>query len=124
MAYAQAGDVTGRWGQGRDGRGEETTDLITIRLGHAERRTDRGLKRRGLTTLADRITADLTDVEDVKQVEAEAVLRLVRNPDGYLSENDGDYGYMLRQDLNSGKLEILPEEWEALGVYEATGFFI
>jgi Phage protein Gp19/Gp15/Gp42 len=43
------------------------------------------------------------------------VLRLVRNPEGYLSETDGDYTYMLRQDLASGKLDLLPEDWETLG---------
>jgi len=76
----------------------------------------RGLKRRGLTTLAARITADLTDEEDVKRVESDVVLRLVRNPEGYFSETDGDDTYMLRQDLASGKLELLPEDWETLGV--------
>ncbi len=43
------------------------------------------------------------------------VLRLVRNPEGYLSDTDGDYTYMLRQDLASGKLDLLPEDWETLG---------
>jgi hypothetical protein len=70
----------------------------------------------GLTTLAARITADLTDEEDVKRVESDVVLRLVRNPEGYVSETDGDDTYMLRQDLASGKLELLPEDWETLGV--------
>jgi len=49
-------------------------------------------------------------------VESDVVLRLVRNPEGYLSETVGDYTYMLRQYLASGKLELLPEDWETLGV--------
>ena len=49
-------------------------------------------------------------------MESDVVLRLVRNPEGYFSETDGDDTYMLRQDLASGKLELLPEDWETLGV--------
>jgi hypothetical protein len=121
MAYASSSDVTSRWA--RTPTAEETT-LITTRLADVERMIERGLKRRGLGTLAERIADDLTDVEDVKQVEADAVLRLVRNPEGYLSETDGDYTYMLRQDLASGVLELFPRDWEALGVYDSAGFFI
>ena len=50
------------------------------------------------------------------QVEADAVLRLVRNPDGVCVWTDGNYTYMFRQDLANGKLEILAAEWETLGV--------
>ena len=56
-------------------------------------------------------------------MESDVVLCLVRNPEGYVSETDGDDTYTLRQDLASGKLELLPEDWETLGVYGATGFF-
>jgi hypothetical protein len=122
MTYADASDVTVRWGKSEVD--DELTALIEVRLADVERLIERGLKRRGLTTLAARIAADLTDVEDVKQVEADSVLRLVRNPDGYLSETDGDYAYMLKQELASGKLELFPEDWEALGVFDASGMFI
>ena len=57
-----------------------------------------------------------TTYADVIQIEADAVLRLVRNPDGYLSETDGNYTYMLRQDISSGTLEVLPGDWEILGL--------
>lgn len=122
MAYADAADVTVR--SGKADTEPEILALIDQRIQDVERMIERGLKRRGLGTLAARITAELTDVEDIKQVEADAVLRLVRNPDGFLSETDGDYTYMLRQDLASGVLELLPADWQALGVYDATGFFI
>ena len=105
MPYAAASDVATRLGRTLT---TEETSLVSARLEDVERLIERGLKRRGLTTLAARITADLTDEEDVKQVESDVVLRLVRNPEGYLSETDGDYTYMLRQDLASGKLELLP----------------
>ena len=56
------------------------------------------------------------DVNDVKQVESDAVLRLARNPEGYLSESDGSYTYQFRHDLSTGSLSILPNEWLTLGV--------
>lgn len=118
MAHADAADVTVRWGKAADDVDDETTALIEVRLGDVERM----IKRR-IPDLDDQITDETIDVEDVKQVEADAVLRLVRNPEGYLSETDGNYTYMLKQELASGKLEILPEEWEILGV-TSNGMFV
>jgi Phage protein Gp19/Gp15/Gp42 len=46
------------------------------------------IKRR-IKDLDAQVTAATIDVEDLKQVEAEVVLRLVRNPDGYSTESDG-----------------------------------
>ena len=66
--------------------------------------------------LADQIEDETIDVEDVKQVEAEAVLRSVRNPDGYASETDGTYAYTFSRELASGKLQILPDDWAVLGI--------
>ena len=45
-------------------------------------------------------------------IEAEAVYRVVRNPEGLYSEQDGQYGYQ----LSAGRLPTtasasLPEEW-------------
>lgn len=114
MAYAEVSDVTARWA--RTATDEEST-LITTRLADVERM----IKRR-IPDLDD-LVGDTIAEEDVKQVEADAVLRLVRNPEGYLSETDGDYTYMLRQDMATGRLSILPEEWEILGLL-STGMFV
>lgn len=108
MAYASASDVTARWARTPT---DEEAALIDVRLEDAER-----LIRRRIPDLDDRVDAGTLLEEDVIQVEAEAVLRLVRNPEGYLSESDGDYTYMLRQDVSTGRLEILSEEWEILGI--------
>lgn len=105
--FATAADVAVRLG--REATTEETL-LIEARLGDVERKI-----RRRIKDLDDRISAGTTDVEDVKQVEADAVVRLVRNPEGYLQETDGNYSYMLSREMASGKLEILDEEWAALG---------
>lgn len=115
MAYASATDVTVRWA--RSATTEETA-LINVRLADVER-----MILRRIPTLAAQIAANTVNVEDVKQVEADAVLRLVRNPEGYLSESDGNYTYMMQQDLATGRLEILPEEWDILGV-RASGMFV
>jgi hypothetical protein len=108
MALATASDVTVRWAKTPD---TDTLNLIEVRLDDVERM----LKRR-VPLLLDLADADEDYLADVVQIEADAVLRLVRNPDGYLSETDGNYTYMLRQDLSSGTLEVLDTDWDVLGV--------
>jgi len=105
---ASAQDVENRWV--RELSDEETT-LVETRLADAER-----MIRRRVQDLDAKISAGDIDEEDVKQVEAEAVLRLLRNPEGFTQESDGNYTYQLSQRLASGRLEILDEEWEMLGV--------
>ncbi|SHS98080.1 Phage protein Gp19/Gp15/Gp42 [Mycobacteroides abscessus subsp. abscessus] len=117
-AYATASDVAARWGKAVADLDPEIVALIEVRLGDVERMIKRRIK-----DLDAQIDADKVDVEDVKQVESDAVLRLARNPEGYMSESDGNYTYMLRSDLSSGKLEILADEWETLGV-SASGMFV
>ncbi|WP_158169976.1 Gp19/Gp15/Gp42 family protein [Mycolicibacterium smegmatis] len=108
MPYATPSDVAARLGRELT---EQETSLVSTRLEDAER-----MILRKIPDLADKISAGDIDVADVKQVEAEAVLRLVRNPEGYASEQDGTYGYTFSRDLASGKLEITREEWEMLGL--------
>jgi Phage protein Gp19/Gp15/Gp42 len=88
LTYAAATDVATRLGRTL---ATEEIALVEQRLEDVERRI---LRR--VPELADKITADGIDAEDVKQVEADVVLRLVRNPDGYASEtgaNNPDIGY-------------------------------
>lgn len=66
-----------------------------------------------------RTTRDIGEA-DVVDIEADAVLRVVRNPDGCLSQTGDGYAYQLQSDLSSGKLTITDEEWEILGVKPAT----
>lgn len=108
MAYASASDVTARWARTPT---EDEITLITVRLEDVER-----LIRRRIPDLDAKVSSEEIIEDDLIQVEAEAVLRLVRNPEGYLSETDGDYTYMLRNDIATGRLEILSSEWEMLGV--------
>lgn len=106
--YATPTDVSARLGR------ELTTDeitLVSVRLEDVERKI-----RRRIPDLDDRVTNGDIAEDDLVQVEAEALLRLIRNPDGYLSETDGSYSYMFSQSLASGQLTITPEEWQTLGV--------
>jgi hypothetical protein len=109
MAYATVDDVAVRWS--RDLSCEEKR-LVQVRLDDVER-----LIRRRIPNLDDRLTDGLVDVEDVVQVEADAVLRLARNPEGYVSETDGNYTYQLSKDLATGRLSISSDEWATLGVF-------
>jgi hypothetical protein len=71
---------------------------------------------RRIPDLAAKVTADDVDIDDVIQVEADVVLRLVRNPEGYRSESDGTYTYEFNTAMASGKLEITREDWITLGL--------
>src|SRR5690606_18180102 len=44
------------------------------------------------------------------------VMRVIRNPDGFTQECDGNYSYTISRDVASGLLEVLPNEWSLLGV--------
>lgn len=110
MALASVEDVVARLGKPLDDEGLEL--LVETRLGDAERIL---IKR--IPDLLDRATDDPDGfAKDVIRVEAEMVLRLVRNPDGYSQESDGNYSYAIYQQVASGKLEVFPDEWDLLGV--------
>lgn len=109
--YATYSDVQTRLGR------TLTTDeqtLVTARLADVERR----IKRR-INDLDDKVTAGTIDIEDVIQVEADTVLRLVRNPAGLYSETDGNYSYQFDTEMASGRLEITDEDWNTLGVRQS-----
>lgn len=115
MAYATASDVAVRWA--RTPTVEETA-LIEVRLNDVDR-----MIRRRIPDLDDLIASGDVDVDSVVQVESEAVLRVIRNPEGFVSETDGNYTYQYSQNTSAGSLTILPEEWALLGV-SAGGTFM
>lgn len=116
MAYAAAADVQAVLGRTLT---TEETALVERRLAQVER-----MILRRIPDLAAQIDAGDLDEADVIDIEAEAVLRLVRNPEGYASESDGTYSYQFDRNAASGKLEILPEEWERLGIKPSRMFSI
>ncbi|KMO68896.1 Gp19/Gp15/Gp42 family protein [Mycolicibacterium obuense] len=113
--YAAVADVEELWAQ-------EFTDaertLVERRLAQAERTI-----RRRISDLDDR-AAEPDYRADLIDIESDVVLRVIRNPDGYQSEQDGEYGYRFHPEAASGKLEITDEEWRTLGAGTSLGMFV
>jgi hypothetical protein len=72
--------------------------------------------RARIPDLDDKITDGDVLLDVVIMVEANVVVRLMRNPDGFIAESDGNYSYQKSGKLASGALEILDHEWSLLGV--------
>ena len=72
--------------------------------------------RQRITDLDDRIDDDVTFVDILVEIEADAVARVIKNPSGLLSEQDGDYMYTRDRSMASGSLRLTDEEWSRLGV--------
>lgn len=115
MPHAAAADVAALLA--RELTPEETA-MVERRLAQVER-----MILRRIPNLDTKLDDGDIDHADVVDIEADAVTRVVRNPEGLLSENDGTYGYQFDRDISSGKLEILPEEWKILGVSAPRGMF-
>lgn len=107
MAYAQASDVSARLG--RPLTDDEVTQVNTL-LGDVEL----AIKAR-IPDLADKVE-DEDYLATVIKVEANAVKRVVRNPDGYTAETDGNYSYQLNWRLNTGEIELTEKDWAELGI--------
>lgn len=110
MTYAKASDVATYWAKTLDAA---ETLMVEKRLEQVER-----LIRKRIPDL-DAKTSDPDYLADVVQVEADAVLRAVRNAEGYTLETDGNYTYERRVDTDAGKLYLTTEEWETLGVRQS-----
>lgn len=113
MAYATHEDVQSRYEQDLDERLEA---IVDVRLGDAERILRNKIKDLDERVLLDSTDENYLDVEVVKQVESEMILRLIRNPEGYSQESDGNYSYAIYQQVASGRLQVSDDEWELLGL--------
>ncbi|BBZ27876.1 hypothetical protein MMAD_21710 [Mycolicibacterium madagascariense] len=116
MPIATAADVAALWAKKLD---TAETALVERRLAQVER-----MLLRRIPDLLEQIDAGDLEADDVRDIEAEAVLRVVRNPDGIYSEQDGSYGYQLSRDAADNRLRILPEEWSRLGIEPSRMFTI
>lgn len=108
MAYASVEDVEARLG--RDLEASES-QIVTTRLNDIEL-----MIRHRVPDLDTKVATGVIDPALVVMVECDAILRLVRNPDGFTAETDGNYSYQISKEVASGKLDILPAEWALLGV--------
>jgi len=108
MAYATPDDVQLRFNRELDPderqsvevRLDDVEEMIRLRVPDLDAKIEDGSIRRRL----------------VVAVECEAVLRLIRNPDGFTEETDGNYSYSISAKVASGQLTIEPDEWKLLGV--------
>lgn len=111
MTYAEPSDVSGRLGRSLDA--SEST-MVATRLADAER-----LLKARIPDLDQKITDGDVSIDLVKMIEANAVVRLVRNPNAYTGETDGNYSYQINWKTATGELEILDNEWALLGISQA-----
>lgn len=113
MSYATFEDVEVRFF--RDLLPEER-DLVEARLGDAE-----GKIRSRIRDLDQKVLENPDYLNTVVRVCVDAVIRLIRNPEGFVQETDGNYTYMLSASSADGRLTILNEEWQDLGVRKSVG---
>lgn len=103
-------DVAARW---RPLSTDEETVAYTL-LSDAWRMLGRDYKAATGTTLDAAMVADPTLTPDVVQIIAQAVIRVLRNPDGLQQEQIDDYSYTRDTKAASGTLYIDPDELAAL----------
>jgi hypothetical protein len=109
MSYAIASDVAGRLGRALTA---DETALVTLLLDDVER-----MIVRRVIDLDAQIAADPPTIDQamVVKVEAWAVVRFMKNPDGkYQEALQGEYSFTRDQSIASGTLYITDDEWDDL----------
>jgi hypothetical protein len=106
VGYTSVSDVELEWNQ----------TVPDASLGHVVRLIQRAerIVARKVPTLAARITAGTTTADDVRDVVAAMVVRVLRNPDGKQSESAGDYSYQLASGAAGGRLYLASDELNLL----------
>lgn len=74
------------------------------------------LIRARIPNIDQRIDDGTIDGDYATLVVANAVVRVLKNPDGYRSETMGSMGFTIDTRAAAGFLTILADEWEGLGV--------
>lgn len=102
MATATTADVGNRLGRPLEG---DETALATTLLDDVE------------LLISQRVT--LTDIDPavLVMVEARAVARMLRNPEGFRHQQADGFAYTLDAQVSSGRFQLLDDEWSLLGVY-------
>lgn len=100
-----------------------TTDDVARRLGRELTEPETALAyvlagdaERILASRTSDHTLDALDPALVAQVAASAVVRVLRNPDGFRSESAGGVSYTIDTRAAAGFLTILADEWALLGL--------
>ncbi|WP_082468830.1 Gp19/Gp15/Gp42 family protein [Sciscionella sediminilitoris] len=107
MSLATVEDVAARLG--RETSSDEN-ELAATLLGDAEL-----MLRARIPDLLERAAKDPAFADLVVMVEANMVVRVLRNPDGYRQESEGGYSYTVDTRAAAGFLTVLDDEWKLLG---------
>jgi hypothetical protein len=108
MSYATPEDVEARLGRELEA---SEAQIVNTRLNDVEL-----MIRYRIPDLDTKVATGVIDPQVIIMVECDAILRLIRNPDGYTAETDGNYSYQISSQVASGKLDIFGNEWALLGV--------
>ncbi len=111
MAYAETEDVAVRLMRDLDPKEEAFCEVL---LDDIEAEITRRLGNSGGSLEARLADGRLTERLLIR-VESQAVERVLRNPEGYRFEQDGDYSYSRGDALTEGQLGLTPDEWKLLG---------
>lgn len=76
-----------------------------------------------IPNLTDLVTAGTLQTATVVKIEAAAVIRVLRNPDGKLVERIDDYSWTRDSSTATGQLALLDSEWDELTPAAATDAF-
>ncbi len=107
MTYASVTDVSKRLGRPITVGAE--TEQVEAWLEDVE-----SLILARIPDLAVHVTDGRLTLETVKMIESNAVIRKVKNPDGYTSETIDDYTYRFNDSARKGDLFLTDEEWALL----------
>jgi hypothetical protein len=107
MAYAQVEDVQSRLGRDLD---ESEVIIVESRLNDVE------LIIRARIPDIDTRALNADYLLRLVMVEAESVIRYIRNPTGIIGESDGNYSYQLNWSTVSGRITLDGADWRLLGV--------
>ena len=113
MAHATLQDVTDSLG--RPIVGAEATQVLGW-LDKIERIISRKLGDLDALISDGRLSAEL-----LVDVETEAVIRKVKNPDGKVAEGIDDYNYRLNENARKGELFLTDDEWALLAPGSPSG---
>lgn len=114
MTYAVLADVSTRLGR-------PITDTDEIAQVNAWLGDVEAMILARIPGLADLVAAGNPSAEVVAMVEANAVIRKIKNPDGKVSEGVDDYNYRLNENSRKGELFLTDEEWALLTPDSANG---
>jgi len=116
VTYATVVDVATRLGRPIDDVGEQAQ--VQAWLDDAE-----ALIRARIPDLSDLAAAGAPTVATLVMVESNAVIRKIRNPEGYTSETIDDYTYRYNEQVRRGDIFFTDDEWALLTPGAAAGAF-